>query len=298
MSSGTADDATVFVYNSYAGQQKYAGLGTTHVNHNNDDDNKIGNLSGQSNGWPLVVDSEAAALALNNVGMTMFTGVRVRGADSDGARQLNYAIAPFYLIFHTYDKGELRELTMGELMNPRSRTDYPNATDLQWEAYISAYKNAVACYAQTKTNQTDVTNYHQTLNDAIVALLNSNKGKPDESNLLKGTSQFGSVAVPPIIYVSGTTIQTAAPYTDRSITYTVPAGATNVSCVVVNQGNDNVNSAVTTSTTNSGTSYTTTITGGTASAGGAIYYKLSYTLPEDKTATVKTIPIPSTPHPM
>ncbi len=282
MSSGTADDATVFVYDSYAGQQKYAGLGTTHVNHNNDDDNKIGNLSGQSNGWPLVVDSEAAALALNNVGMTMFTGVRVRGADSDGARQLNYAIAPFYLMFHAYDKGELRELTMGELMNPRSRTDYPNATDLQWEAYISAYKNAVACYVQTKTTQTNVDNYHQTLNDAIVALLNSNKGKPDESNLLKGTSQFGSIAVPPIIYVSGTTIQTAAPYTDRAITYTVPAGATNVSCVVVNQGNDNVNSAVTTSTTNSGTSYTTTITGGTASAGGAIYYKLSYTLPEDK----------------
>lgn len=282
MSSGTADDATVYVYDSYAGQQKYAGLGTTHVNHNNDDDNKIGNLSGQTKGYPLVVDSEAAALALNNVGMTMFTGVRVRGADSNGARQLNYAIAPFYLMFHTYDKGELRELTMGEFMNPRSRTDYPNATDLQWEAYISAYKNAVACYVQTKTTQTNIDNYHQTLNDAIVALLNSNKGKPDESNLLKGTSQFGSINVPPIIYVSGTTIQTAAPYTDRAITYTVPAGATNVSCVVVNQGNDNVNSAVTTSTTNSGTSYTTTITGGTASAGGAIYYKLSYTLPEDK----------------
>lgn len=295
MSSGTADDATVFVYDSYAGQQKYAGLGTTHVNHNNDDDNKIGNLSGQTKGYPLVVDSEAAALALNNVGMTMFTGVRVRGADSNGARQLNYAIAPFYLIFHTFDKGELRELTMGEFMNPRSRTDYPNATDLQWDAYISAYKNAVACYAQTKTTQTDIDKYHQTLNDAIVALLNSNKGKPDESNLLKGTSQFGSIAVPPIIYVpfvydseyknvvaTPSQIQTAAPYTDRAITYTVPAGATNVSCIVVNAGSDTVNSAVTTSTTNNGTSYTTTITGGTATAGGAIYYKLSYTLPEDK----------------
>lgn len=282
MSSGTADDASVFVYDSYAGQQSYAGLGTTHVNHNNDDDNKVGNLAGQSNGWPLVVDSESAALALNNVGMTMFTGVRVRGADSNGARQLNYAIAPYYLMFHTYDKGELRELALGELINPRVRTDYPNATDLQWDAYISAYKNALACYAQTKTTDADVDNYHKLLNDAIVALLNSNKGKPDESNLLKGTSQFGSIDVPPIIYVSGTTIQTAPPYTDRAITYTVPAGATNVSCVVVNQGNDNVNSAVTTSTTNNGTSYTTTITGGTATAGGSIYYKLSYTLPGDK----------------
>lgn len=282
MSSGVQDDASVFLYNSYAGQQKYAGIGTTHINHNNNDDNKIGNLADQTKGWPLVVDSEAAALALNNVGMTMFTGVRVKGADSDGARQLNYAIAPFYLMFHTYDKGELRELTLAELMNPRIRSDYPNATDQIWDAYISAYKNAVACYAQTKSVQTDIDNYHKLLNDAIVALLNSNKGKPDESNLLLNNSKFSSIAVPPIIYVSGTTIQTAAPYTDRAITYTVPVGATNVSCKVVNANNDNVNSAVTTSTTNSGTSYTTTITGGTASAGGAIYYKLSYTLPEDK----------------
>ncbi len=280
-SDGAQDNATIFLYDSYARQQSLNGLGTTHVNANLSADNLIGKMAGQYVGYPLVVDSEAAALALNGQQMTMFTGVRNKGNSDGGYRILLYAVSPFLLNFHTYDKSDLRELTMAELMNPRKQSDYPNATQMMWDAYMSAYQNALNCYAQIKTSQTDINNYDTALQNAIAALLNSNKGKPDEGNLLKGTSQFGTIDVPPIIYVSGSTIQTAAPYTDRVIKFDVPSGATNVSCTVVNAGNDNVNSAVTTSTTQSGTHFETTITGGTATAGGSIYYKLSYTLNQD-----------------
>ncbi len=280
-SGGTIDEAKVFFYNTFARQEKLYGLGTTHVNGNLLPDNKLGNMAGQYKGYPLVVDSKADALALNGKAMTMFTGVRNKGSSDGGYRILLYAVAPYYLNFHTYDKGALRELTMAELMNPRKQSDYPNATQQMWDAYMSAYQNALACYVQTQTTQTDINDFNTRLQSAIAALLNSNKGKPDESNLLKGTSNFALIDVPPIIYVSGSTIQTAAPYTDRVIKYDVPSGATNISCTVVNADNDNVNSAVTTSTTNSGTHYETTVTGGTASAGGSIYYKLSYTLPQD-----------------
>ncbi len=280
-SDGAQDNATIFLYDSYAKQQSLNGLGTTHVNANLSAENLIGKMAGQYVGYPLVVDSEAAALALNGQQMTMFTGVRNKGNSDGGYRILLYAVSPFLINIHTYDKGDLRELTMSELMNPRKQSDYPNATQQMWDAYMSAYQNALNCYAQIRTNQTDITNFDTALESAIAALLNSNKGKPDESNLLKGTSQFASIDVPPIIYVSGSTIQTAAPYTDRTIRFDVPAGATNVSCTVVNANNDNVNSAVTTSTTQSGTHFETTVTGGTATAGGSIYYKLSYTLNQD-----------------
>ncbi len=280
-SGGTIDEATIFLYDSYAKQQSYAGVGTTHVNGNRLPANLLGNTAGQYVGYPLVIESKDAAAALDGVGMTMFTGVRNKGSSDGGYRILLYDVAPYYLVFHTYDMGELRELTMSELMNPRKRSDYPNATDLQWDAYMTSYQNALNCYAQIKTTQADINTYNTQLQNAIAALLNSNKGIPDESSLLKGTSQFASISVPPIIYVSGTTIQTASSYTDRDITYTVPTGATNVSCTVVNANNDNVNSAVTTSTSQNGTTFTTTITGGTASAGGSIYYKLTYTMPTD-----------------
>ncbi len=280
-SDGAQDNATIFLYDSYARQQSLNGLGTTHVNANLSADNLIGKMAGQYVGYPLVVDSEAAALALNGQTMTMFTGVRNKGNSDGGYRILLYAVSPFLLNFHTYDKSDLRELAMAELMNPRKQSDYPNATQMMWDAYMAAYQNALNCYAQIKTTQTDINNYDTALENAIAALLNSNKGKPDEGNLLKGTSQFGTIDVPPIIYVSGSTIQTASPYTDRTIKFDVPTGATNVSCIVVNAGNDNVNSAVTTSTTQSGTHFETTITGGTATAGGSIYYKLSYTLNQD-----------------
>ncbi len=281
-SGGTIDEATVFLYDSFAAQQSLNGLGTTHVNGNLLPDNKLGNMAGQYKGYPLVVDSKAAALNLNGQTMTMFTGVRNKGSSDGGYRILLYAVAPYLLKFHTYDKGALRELAMSELMNPRKQSDYPNATQQMWDAYMEAYQNALNCYAQIKTTQTDINDFNTRLQNAIAALLNSNKGKPDESNLLKGTSNFTSIDVPPIIYVNGTTIQTAAPYTDRVIKYEVPAGATNVSCTVVNANNDSVNSAVSTSTSQNGTYYETTITGGTATAGGSIYYKLTYTLPQDK----------------
>ncbi len=280
-SGGTIDEATIFTYDSYARQQSYAGVGTTHVNGNRLPDNLLGNSAGQYRGYPLVVDSKEAAAALDGVGMTMFTGVRNKGSSDGGYRILLYDIAPYYIVFHTYDMGELRELVMAELMNPRKRSDYPNATDLQWDAYMTSYQNALNCYAQTKTTQADINTYNTQLQNAISALLNSNKGIPDESSLLKGKSQFTSISVPPIIYVSGSTIQTASPYTDRDIVYEVPTGATNVSCTVVNASNDNVNGAVTTSTSQNGTKFTTTVTGGTATAGGSIYYKLTYTLPQD-----------------
>ena len=280
-SGGTIDEATAFFYESFAKQESLRGVGTTHVNGNRTPANLLGNTAGQYVGYPLTVDSKAAALALDGTGMTMFTGVRNKGSSDGGYRILLYAVSPYYLFFHTFDKGALYELTMAELMNPRVQSDYPNATQQMWDAYHSAYQNALSCYAQTQTNQTDINTNHTQLQNAIAALLNSNKGKPDNSHLLQGKSQFGSIAVPPIIYVSGTTIQTAAPYTDRAITYTVPSGATNVSCTVVSKNNDTVNSAVTTSTSQSGTSFTTTITGGNASAGGYIYYKFTYTLPTD-----------------
>ncbi len=280
-SGGTIDEAKIFFYDTFAHQQSLYGLGTTHVNGNLLPENKLGNMAGQYKGYPLVVDSKDAALALNGKDMTMFTGVRNKGSSDGGYRILLYAVSPYYLNFHTYDKGALRELTMSELMNPRKKSDYPNATQQMWDAYMSAYQNALNCYAQIQTTQADINNFNTALQNAIAALLNSNKGKPDDSLLLQGKSQFASIDVPPIIYVSGSTIQTAAPYTDRVVKYDVPSGATNVSCIVVNAGNDNVNSAVTTSTTQSGTHYETTVTGGTASAGGSIYYKLSYTLPQD-----------------
>lgn len=280
-SGGTIDEATIFLYDSYAKQQSYAGVGTTHVNGNRLPANLLGNTAGQYVGYPLVIESKDAAAALDGVGMTMFTGVRNKGSSDGGYRILLYDVAPYYLVFHTYDMGELRELTMSELMNPRKRSDYPNATDLQWDAYMTSYQNALNCYAQIKTTQADINTYNTQLQNAIAVLLNSNKGIPDESSLLKGQSQFTSISVPPIIYVSGSTIQTASPYTDRDIVYEVPEGATNVSCTVVNANNDNVNSAVTTSTSQNGTKFTTTVTGGTATAGGSIYYKLTYTLPQD-----------------
>ena len=280
-SGGTIDEAKIFFYETFAHQQSLYGLGTTHQNGNLLPDNKLGNMAGQYKGFPLVVDSKEAALALNGKDMTMFTGVRNKGSSDGGYRILLYAVSPYYLNFHTYDKGALRELTMSELMNPRKQSDYPNATQQMWDAYMSAYQNALTCYAQTQTTQTDINNFNMALNNAIAALLNSNKGKPDDSLLLQGKSQFASIDVPPIIYVSGSAIQTASPYTDRVIKYDVPSGATNVSCVVVNASNDNVNSAVTTSTTQSGTHFETTVTGGSATAGGSIYYKLSYTLPQD-----------------
>lgn len=280
-SGGTIDEATIFLYDSYARQQSLYGLGTTHVNGNLLPDNKLGGTAGQYKGYPLVVDSKQAVLDLNGKDMTMFTGVRNKGSSDGGYRILLYDVAPYYLYFHTYDKGELRELTMAELMNPRKQADYPNATQQMWDAYCSAYQNALSCYAQTQTDQANIDTYHSQLSSAIAALLNSNKGKPDDSSLLQGKSSFGAIAVPPIIYVSGTTIQTAAPYTDRAITYNVPSGATNVTFQVVNKNNDTVNSAVTYSTSQNGTAFTTTITGGTASAGSYIYYKISYTSNED-----------------
>lgn len=280
-SGGTIDEAKIFFYDTFAHQQSLYGLGTTHQNGNLLPDNKLGNMAGQYKGYPLVVSDKNAVLALNGKDMTMFTGVRNKGSSDGGYRILLYAVAPYYLNFHTYDKGALRELTMAELMNPRKQSDYPNATQQMWDAYMSAYQNALTCYVQNQTTQTDINNFNTALNNAIAALLNSNKGKPDDSLLLQGKSQFASIDVPPIIYVSGTTIQTAAPYTDRVVKYDVPSNATNVSCVVINASNDNVNSAVTTSTTQSGTHFETTVTGGTASAGGSIYYKLSYTLPQD-----------------
>ncbi len=281
-SDGAQDNATIFLYDSYARQQSLNGLGTTHVNANLSADNLIGKMAGQYKGYPLVVDSKEAALALNGTGMTMFTGVRNKGNSEGGYRILLYAVSPFYLYFHTYDKGALRELTMSELMNPRKQSDYPNATQQMWDAYTTAYQNALNCYAQIKTNQTEVNTFHTQLQSAIAALLNSNKGKPSTEGLLNNTSEFTSVAVPPIIYVSGNQIQTAAPYTDRSLVYEVPTNATDVKCTVVNEGNDNVNSAVTTSTSQNGTKWTTTITGGTATAGNSIYYKLTYSLDNNK----------------
>ncbi len=284
-SGGTIDEAKIFFYETFAHEESLYGLGTTHVNGNYLPDNKLGNMAGQYKGYPLVVDSKDAVLALNGKDMTMFTGVRNKGSSDGGYRILLYAVAPYYLNFHTYDKGALRELTMAELMNPRKQSDYPNATQQMWDAYMSAYQNALTCYVQNQTTQTDVDNFNTALNSAIAALLNSNKGKPDESNLLKGTSQFESIDIPPIIYVSSDSkIQTAAPYTDRVIKFDVPSGATNVSCVVVNAGNDNVNSAVTLSPASgngNSTHYEYTVSDGTVSAGGSIYYKLSYTLPQD-----------------
>ncbi|MBQ5823897.1 MAG: metallophosphoesterase, partial [Clostridia bacterium] len=283
-SGGTIDEAKIFFYETFAHEQSLYGLGTTHQNGNLLPDNKLGNMAGQYKGYPLVVDSKEAALALNGKDMTMFTGVRNKGSSDGGYRILLYAVAPYYLNFHTYDKGALRELTMAELMNPRKQSDYPNATQQMWDAYMSAYQNALTCYAQTQTTQTDINNFNTALNNAIAALLNSNKGKPDNSLLLQGKSQFASIDIPPIIYVSGSAIQTAAPYTDRTIKFDVPSGATNVSCVVVNASNDNVNSAVTLSPASgngNSTHYEYTVSSGSASAGGSIYYKLSYTLPQD-----------------
>ncbi len=281
-SGGTIDEATVFLYDSFARQQSLYGLGTTHVNGNTTPDNKLGNMAGQYKGYPLVVSDKNAVLALNGKDMTMFTGVRNKGSSDGGYRILLYDVAPYYLMFHTYDKGDLRELAMSELMNPRKRSDYKNATNEMWAAYLEAYQTALNCYAQYKTTQDEINSTNTALQSAISALLNSNKGNPDNSLLLQGTSNFASIDVPPIIYVNGSSIVTAEPFNDLSIRYSVPSNAQNVSCTVVNAGNDNENTAITTSTTNNGTAYTTTITGGTATKGGSIYYKLSYTLPQDK----------------
>ena len=108
-SGGTIDEATIFLYDSYARQQSLNGVSTTHVNGNRLPANLIGTSAGQYVGYPITVDSKQAALALNNTGMTMFTGVRNKGSSDGGYRILLYAVAPYYLFFHTYDKGELHD---------------------------------------------------------------------------------------------------------------------------------------------------------------------------------------------
>ncbi len=293
ISVGTADNPTVFTYNSYAGQQSYAGLGTTHVNSNQNEANLIGNVAGDSVGYPLVVDSVSAATALNGVDMTMFTGVRVKGATVDGYRQLSVAIAPYYLCFHSFDKSELRSLVMGELMNPRVRSDYPNADDTTWTAYIEAYKLALASYAKVNTDQDSVDGSYESLDAAIIALLNSNK-QADESLVLRSDYGLTSLSVPPILYVSGSTIQTASPYTDLEIKFTVPENATNIKVTVINNNSaESTNTAVTLKDNNSsatgssitvtpnGTTASVKVNGGTASAGGAVYYKITFEMPQD-----------------
>lgn len=311
---GTKDECSIFLYDGYANQQSVNGIGSTHVNHNTDSSTRIGTFRGHTAGWPLVADSVDAIKAMDGKTITMFTGVRVKGHNSINRQHMLTIISPYHINFYVHDKTALRDLVMQELMNPRIRSDYPHAAEgaekaQLWTDYIEAYNLALSYYARTDIESQKVVDDHNTaLVNAIAALLRSNM-QEDESVMLTGKAPVEAVSVPPILYVSGSTIQTADPFTDTGITISgLPAGTSKVVIQAITPNADgtvnldangkevtNTNIKFNGKTTNAAGSVelninsddtaTGSIAGGTATAGdynastlndGYVYYKITY----------------------
>lgn len=330
-SDGTQDNCSTFLYDGYANQQSVNGIGSTHVNHNTDSTTRIGVYRNQSAGWPLVADSVEAVKAMDGETITMFTGVRAKGFNSENRQLMVCVISPYHINFYVHDKTALRNLVMQELTEPRIRSDYPHAAEGAekehlWDDYIAAYNLALSYYARTDIESQQVVDDHNTaLINAIAALIRSNM-EEDTSSLVSGKSKFGSVDVPPIVYVGGvsnvgananatyytaTQIRDDSIFKDLDITFVLPTGASNPTVTAIKSTTDEgTNTSITfkdnnnTSTTGSGTispsigsnSTVSVRVGGNATAGGAIYYKLTYKASNGSTYTtyaasyVKTAP--------
>lgn len=329
---GVQDNSSVFLYDGYANQQSVNGIGSTHVNHNTDSTTRIGTFRRNTAGWPLVADSVDAVKAMDGETITMFTGLRAKGFNSDNSQLMVCVISPYHINFHVHDKSALRELVMQELTEPRIRSDYPNAAEgtekaYLWDDYIDAYNLALSYYARTDIeSQSIVDDHNSALISAIAALLRSNL-EEDETVLKSGKSKFGSVDVPPIVYVGGvsnvgananatyytaTQIRDDSIFKDLDIKFVLPAGASNPTVTAIKSTTDEgTNTSITfkdnnnTSTTGSGTispsigsnSTVSVRVGGSATAGGAIYYKLTYKASNGSTyetyaaSYVKTAPV-------
>ena len=331
-SDGTKDDCSTFLYDGYANQQSINGIGSTHVNHNTDSSTRIGIYRNNSAGWPLVADSVEAVKAMDGKTITMFTGVRVKGHNSINRQHMLCIISPYHINFYVHDKTALRNLVMQELTQPRIRSDYPHAAEGAdkeelWDDYIAAYNLALSYYARTDIESQQIVDDHNTaLINAIAALLRSNM-EENTSSLVSGKSNFGSVDVPPIVYVGGisnvgananatyytaTQIRDDSIFKDLNIVFEIPKGASNPTVTAIKSTDDEgTNTSITfkdnnnTSITGSGTispsigsnSTVSVRVGGSATAGGAIYYKLTYEASNGSTyetyaaSYVKTAPV-------